>query len=111
MEAKRYSKEELWALRNEVSIKGLMEALEVPVKMQEGLFRFLCPSCGEFETGVKVETNLGRCFRCDKNYNPIEIVMATKGYSFVSSVRYLSELRKNREKIQEVVSNVVSTLR
>ena len=54
--------------------------------------RFLCPLCREFNTAVNPRTNLGRCFRCEQNFNPIDMVMIVKGYSFLQAVEYLSSL-------------------
>lgn len=60
--------------------------------MSEGYFRFLCPVCKEFQTAVNPKTNLARCFRCEKNFNSIDLVMRVKGVGFVESVQYLQEL-------------------
>ena len=50
----------------------LCAKVELPVKRSEGYFRFLCPLCGDFNTATNSRTNLARCFRCEKNFNPIE---------------------------------------
>ena len=56
-------------------IKG---ALRLPSKEIEGFFRFLCPHCGEFNTATNPRTNLTRCFRCQRNFNPIDMVIAVE---------------------------------
>lgn len=58
----QFSSEELHIIRNQVLVKGLIEYLDIPTKEVEGVFRFLCPCCGEFQTGVNPKTNLARCF-------------------------------------------------
>lgn len=90
---RRFLKEELHALRNQVPIRSLIDdSLEIPCKEVEGVFRFLCPTCGEFQTAINPKTNLSRCFRCQKNFNTIEIVMAQRALSFVESVKFLMRL-------------------
>ena len=70
--AKRYSKEFLTRLRNQIPIVILIsDLLELPNKLSEGYFRFLCPICSEFNTATNQKTKLARCFRCQKNFNPI----------------------------------------
>ena len=87
---KRFSDEQLRHVRNAVPVRLVIEALlQLPHKEIEGVYRFLCPLCNEFDTGVNPNTNLARCFRCAKNFNPIELVMAGKGLSFVQSVKLL----------------------
>ena len=87
---KHFTAEELRRLRNEVPVRVVIERLlQLPHKEIEGVYRFLCPLCNEFETGLNPNTNLSRCFRCEKNFNPIELVMADRHLSFVQSVSLL----------------------
>ena len=89
----QFSKEELHALRNQIPIRNLIEeSLGIVCKEVEGVFRFLCPKCGEFQTAVNPKTNLSRCFRCQENFNTIELVMKDKQLSFVESVKLLKQL-------------------
>ena len=89
---KRFTDEELRRLRNKIPVRFVIEILlQLPHKEIEGVYRFLCPVCKEFETGLNPHTNLARCFRCEKNFNPIELVMADRGLSFVQSVNLLLE--------------------
>jgi hypothetical protein len=91
--AKRYSKEKLRRLRNEIPIAILIaDVLDLPNKISEGHFRFLCPICLEFNTATNPKTNLARCFRCQKNFNPIDMVMAVNDYSFRQTVDFLDKL-------------------
>lgn len=88
----RYSKELLRRIRNEVDIRDVVRVLDLPWKISEGYFRFLCPRCSEFNTATNPRTNLGRCFRCQRNFNPIDLVIAFRSSSFVDSVEFLSTL-------------------
>lgn len=90
---RRYTPELLRRLRNDVDIDHLIaDILDLPSKTSEGYFRFLCPLCSEFNTATNPKTNLARCFRCQENFNPIEMVMAVRQYTFVQAVQFLSGL-------------------
>jgi len=70
---KRFTQNELFELRNHIPISALIaDRLNIPSKIREGQFRFLCPLCGEFQTATNPTTNLARCFRCEKNFNTID---------------------------------------
>jgi DNA primase len=87
------SKPHLRELRNRIEIIPLIaEVLELLSKTQDGRFRFLCPLCHDFDTAVNPATNLARCFRCQRNFNPIDIVMTVKRYSFMQAVHYLQPI-------------------
>jgi len=89
----RHSKAILRKLRNDIPIDRLIaDILKQPNKISEGYFRFLCPVCSEFATAINPKTNLARCFSCQKNFNPIDMVIAVKTYSFVQAVDYLMEM-------------------
>jgi DNA primase len=99
---KRYSKELLTRLRNEIPIALLIsDLLKLPNKVSEGYFRFLCPMCSEFNTATNQKTNLARCFRCKKNFNPIDMVMEVKCVGFVDAVEYLNEILRSRSKFKK----------
>ncbi len=86
----RYSKTVLRKLRNDIPIDHLINnILNQSNKVSEGYFRFLCPVCSEFTTAINPKTNLARCFSCQKNFNPIDMVMTVKTYSFTQAVDYL----------------------
>lgn len=88
--SRHFSSQELFMLRNHIPIDTLIEKhLKLPSKFSEGFFRFLCPLCNEFQTATNPKTNLARCFLCETNYNPIDLVMKVKGIGFVESVKYL----------------------
>jgi len=89
---RRYPTQELFAVRNHIPIRLLIESiLRIPVKIVEGIFRFLCPLCSEFQTATQAKTNLARCFRCQKNFNTIDLVMIVNGLNFVESVKFLKK--------------------
>ena len=90
---RRFTGGELFQLRNRIPVDWLIkEQLHIPSKVIEGIFRFLCPLCNEFQTATNPKTNLARCFLCQKNFNPIDLVMTVKGLGFVDSVNYLQTL-------------------
>lgn len=90
---KRFSKHELFQLRNSIDINMLInEILKLPSKISEGHLRFRCPICSQFNTATKRETNLARCFRCERNFNTLEMVMAVKNLDFIKSAQLLQPL-------------------
>ncbi len=93
-----YSSRELFILRNHIHVDSLIKGLEIPSKMIEGYFRFCCPVCGGFNTGVKPQTNLARCFGCKKNYNTIDLVMLVTGSDFIHSVKFLKRFHSHNDK-------------
>lgn len=92
---RRFSSEELFILRNHIPIDILIEKeLMIPTREDLEVFRFACPLCSEFNTGMLREKNLVRCFDCNENFNTIEIVMEYKKKSFVESVKHLKRYHK-----------------
>ena len=89
----RYTSDDLMRMRNQIPIAYLIaEILTLPWKQSEGYFRFLCPDCAEFNTARNEKTNLARCFRCERNFNPIDMVMAVKRCSFLDAAQFLAPL-------------------
>jgi hypothetical protein len=77
-------------LRNHIAIITLIaDVLHLDYHTHDGRFRFLCPLCHAFDTAANPTTNLARCFHCQRNFNPIDIVMTVKRYSFMQAVRFL----------------------
>jgi DNA primase len=94
MNTQRFSPEELYALRNQIPVAALIEkGLGMPSRTSEGVFRFLCPLCHEFNTAVNPKTNLARCFGCGRNFNTIDLVMLVKKTDFVNTIRFLENYR------------------
>lgn len=89
---KRFSKETLVSIRNDIPIALVISKLKLPTKETDSVFRFLCPACGEFQTAINPKTNLSRCFRCERNFNTIELVMQERKLSFTDSVEKLQIL-------------------
>jgi DNA primase len=90
----RLPPEMLRKLRNEIPITLVIaEFLKLPTKVSDGYFRFLCPLCTEFITATNPKTNLARCFLCEKNFNPIDMVMVAKQVSFSKAVDYLKSIK------------------
>ena len=93
----RYFPDELLRrLRNDIEWASLLKQLEWPHKIRAGQFVFLCPRCNECNSAVNPGTNLGRCFRCEINFNPIDFTMAVRQYDFVTTVHYLEPLLSRR---------------
>jgi len=77
-------------LRNEINTTTLIaDILQMEHRWRENRFRFLCPVCHEFNTAINPKTNLGRCFCCQRNFNPIDLVMITKRLAFLDAVNFL----------------------
>jgi len=86
---KKFSSCELFELRNTIPIESLIrEELPIPFKISEGVFRFLCP----IQTSVNPKNNLARCFRCERNFNAIDLVIEYQGFGFKESVVFLKQL-------------------
>ena len=103
----RFSPEELYAIRNHIPTRFVIEeVLGLPCKEVEGVFRFLCPSCGEFQTAINPKTNLSRCLRCLENFNTIELVMSDKHLTFVESVKLLKKYIPHTPQAASATSNI-----
>lgn len=102
--AEAYPASLLRSLRNDIPIARVIEHLSLPAKLSEGYLRFCCPCCGEFNTATKTSTNLARCFSCQRNFNPIDLVMTVTRLSFVDTVEYLLQLRLDISNSQTVNS-------
>lgn len=96
---RRFTGNELYRLRNLIPIDRLIdENLNIASKIGEGRFGFLCPICGEFHTATNPGNNLSSCFRCEKNFNTIDLVMTVEGLSFIDTVEYLQTLLPRPER-------------
>lgn len=90
MSKNKISAEELKVLRNKIPIRYVLERLcNWECKEIEGYTRFQCPLCKEMNTSLHPGENLGRCFRCQKNFNPIDFTMSAQNKTFIESVKYL----------------------
>ena len=91
---RRFDDDLLRRLRNEIPIDWLVRHLNWPHKTRDGRFVFVCPRCNESESAINPMTNLGRCFRCETNFNPIDFTMAVRAYDFVEAVEFLLPLQR-----------------
>jgi hypothetical protein len=91
-----YDPKYLRRLRNEVPWPELLEKLRWVHKKREGRLVFQCPKCSEMLTGVNDRTNLGRCFRCKENWNPIDFAMDAWKLEFRSAVVVVEPLLPKR---------------
>ena len=97
---KKFSSNELFELRNAVPVESLIQnILRVPCKTIERFFRYLCPIWNEFQTEINPDENFVRCFRCERNFNAIDLVMENQGCWFKESVVFLKQLleRQNND--------------
>ena len=90
----RISKTELIHLRNDIPIRTVLHALLIPWKQDDELTRFYCPLCGNMHSSIHPTENLARCFDCQKNFNPIDLVRAQKKCGFTTAVLWLRVLRQ-----------------
>ena len=81
-------KEELNKLKNNLPVKWVIQKLLLRKEI-EGDLRFLCPLCQELQTYINPRENLARCFRCKKNLNPIDLMMAEKDLNFLAAIEFL----------------------
>lgn len=90
-----FSSQQLYVLRNDIDVRMLIEkTLHIPCRVIEGCFRFFCPLCNAADTAVNPKTNLARCFRCQKNFNTIDLVMLIRQADFVQSVKFLQSIHQ-----------------
>ena len=96
---RRFTSDELYAIRNHIPIDVLIEKLlGVAVKHTQNRLHFACPLCAGFQTSILQEKNLGRCFDCGKNFNTIEITMYHMHIGFVESVKRLKKYQRDLTK-------------
>ncbi len=89
--AKYFTRHELYNMRNNIPIAKVLRVLDWPHKTRDGRVQFVCPQCSESLTAINPRTNLGRCFTCETNYNPIDLVMLINACDFVAAVQFLQQ--------------------
>lgn len=83
----------LRTLRNRIPIDTvIIDMLRLDIRHNDTLLRFRCPLCAGFHTATAPKTNLARCFDCEKNFNPIDLVIAVTNCSFVDAVERLKKI-------------------
>lgn len=90
--AKYYPANFLRMLRNEIPIDDvIVNLLNLEVHNAHNMLRFRCPLCYNFHTATNHVTNLARCFNCQKNFNPIDLVMTVGKCSFLDAMEILKD--------------------
>ena len=87
-----FTKAQLFQVRNEIDIDWLISDKLNLERQFNGLWRFRCPLCQDFNTATQKTTNLTRCFSCQKNFNTIDLVIYCKKINFTPSVNFLLSL-------------------
>jgi len=100
-----FTKQQLFAVRNEIDIDWLISEQLCLQRQFNGMWRFRCPLCQQFNTATQKKTNLGRCFSCRQNFNTIDLVIYTKKINFVPSVQWLLSLLDNNMPSSQKIKN------
>ena len=87
-----FTQQQLFQVRNEIDIDWLITQQLNLERQFNGMWRFCCPLCQQFNTATQKKTNLSRCFNCQKNFNTIDLVIYSKKINFIPSVHYLLSL-------------------
>ncbi len=91
-----FTKPQLFQVRNEIDIDDLItDKLKLPQQFN-GMWRFQCPLCQQFNTATQKKTNLSRCFSCQQNFNTIDLVIYSKKMNFIPAVQWLLSLLKKK---------------
>ena len=86
----QYSQSFLRMLRNEIPIdEVIVDLLHLEQQNNHKMLRFRCPLCQGFHTATNHKTNLARCFDCQKNFNPIDLIMTVGNCGFLDAVEFL----------------------
>jgi len=89
-----FTRDYLYRIRNDIPVRSLLQHLDWPQKYREGDLFFLCPdpTCREFMVKETPQANLGHCFQCDRNFNPIDLTMLIENVDFLDAVAFLEPL-------------------
>ena len=82
----------LHRLRNDLDLTKVIERLGIPAKRLGQRLAFCCPECGSDHAAVSPGYSLAHCFHCQRNFNPIDLVMAAYDYTFLEAVDFLEPL-------------------
>lgn len=112
MQQGTYTKDLLRALRNNVSINYvILDLLAIPAYHTHKRLSFQCPCCKGWDTATKTDTNLARCFNCNRNFNPIDLVITARGLSFHNAVQLLTPLLANQKTAEPTLERLVDVLK
>ncbi len=90
--SQHYPADFLRMLRNDIPIdEVIVDLLNLEVQKDRKTIRFRCPLCCNFHTATNHKTNLARCFDCEKNFNPIDMVITVGNCGFVDAVKILKD--------------------
>ena len=90
--SQHYPADFLRMLRNDIPIdEVIVDLLNLEVQKDRKTIRFRCPLCYNFHTATNHKTNLARCFDCEKNFNPIDMVITVGNCGFVDAVKILKD--------------------
>jgi hypothetical protein len=90
--SQHYPADFLRMLRNDIPIdQVIVDLLNLEVQKDPKTIRFRCPLCYNFHTATNHKTNLARCFDCEKNFNPIDMVITVGNCGFVDAVKFLKD--------------------
>ena len=90
--SQHYPADFLRMLRNDIPIdQVIVDVLNLEVQKDSKTIRFRCPLCYNFHTATNHKTNLARCFDCQKNFNPIDMVITVGNCGFVDAVKILKD--------------------
>jgi len=94
MTGSRYTRQQLFVLRNHIPIDRVIEALNIHNAIHDRQYRFNCPVCHKMNTSISRKSNLARCFDCEKSYNTIDLVEEVLGLRFLESAAYLEKIKE-----------------
>ena len=98
-----YNKDFLRTLRNDISIsEDITDMLLLTVRHESTRLRFRCPRCYQYHTGINYVANLARCFDCEENFNPIDLVMAAEECNFLTAVEKLDMEWFRKKKLSDI---------
>ena len=87
-----YSQSFLRMLRNEIPIdEVIVDLLNLEQRNNHKMLCFRCPLCQGFHTATNHKTNLARCFDCQKNFNPSDLIMTVGNCGFLDGVEFLKK--------------------
>jgi hypothetical protein len=107
-----FTPQQLVQVRNKISMFSLIYDILGLNRQFNRIWRFCCPLCQQYNTAIKKETNLARCFDCQRNFNTIDMVIYVKQFEFKQSVEFLlpwipqsTEQKESRAKAFDCVHN------